>query len=845
LSYTEHNGQHITIRYKTIIEEKTAGKLNVEQYEISSITLGIPVPETGEIPAEEATLAANSNFTAGPVNWIEPPAAVFVAHTQYAATVTLTVKSNDYKFGNSVNINIAGCETATAESNNGSLLEIKCIFPQTGAATLTDIEITTPPEDLKLIYTSGELLDLSNLEATLKYNDGSEESATFEDFTISPANGAKLLRANDGNTVQISKGDVTKTVGILTVNPIIIENAFVSMKNPVAGSSSSTVVPEPPPGSNFTASIEDWLPALVNNTFAELQTYSVTVTLKANEEYAFAPHATATLAFLHTFPATKAMPKVVAIELVEEPTNLTYTHGENLNLNGLAVTLIYDNDGDPKQVAYADFSVNNLTVTPDNNTLLNYSTHNGMPIVVSYSSSGAAVDPIEVGTIDVKEKAILSANLEIPLPLVGEIPRTTVRGANFTGTISWQPNHGVFMANETYDITITLTANNNYTFEQGEEKLRTATVNGRVAEIQNLNGKTATILYFSLAVGNAQITNAAITLTAPQAGAVPSTKANGEGRFTIGDVSWAPADIVFRPNKQYTATIELTSAEYSDFMETITATINGKAATIVSNNGKTLKIQYKFLTISGEMQVVVVNDFVLMPENRQFKYYSPCGESHANINIPQETANVSINKTPGNSYTANLEFGNNDFPINITMPGEATQDYMLTINRPINDIIKMRWGTTLTVINNKTYHDYDFTSYKWYRNGREVGTGQSWYAGTNKQIYPQDKFYVEATTQDDNIIRSCEASFTVANPEYGISLKNNSANHIEIELVAPEAFQIEEILIYNFSGNLVAKPKENPMDIKSISNGLYFVIAKAKGESGDVYRYSTKMAVKK
>jgi hypothetical protein len=572
LSHTEHNDQHITIRYKTIIAEKTIGKLTVEQYEMSNITLAIPAPKTGESPAEEVTPAANSNFTAGPVNWISPPA-VFIANTQYAATVALTVKSNDYKFGDDVKINIAGCEIATAESNNGSVLEIKCVFLKTGAATLTDIEITTPPEDLRLIYTSGEFLDLSNLEAMLKYNDGSEKSATFEDFTISPANGAKLLVANNEKPVQISIGNVTTTAGILTVNPIIIESASVSMENPVAGYPSSTVIAEPSIGSNFTASIGEWSPALTNDRFAEMQSYSITVTLKANTEYAFASSARAeaneieieeptvsrdgsTLAFTYTFPATEIIPKIVATELV------------------------------------------------------------------------------------------------------------------------------------------------------------------------------------------------------------------------------------------------------------------------------------------------VVNDSLLTPNDRQFKYYSACGEDDANISVLQEAAFVSINEMPGNSHIAKLEAGNNEFSINITLPGKEMQDYMLTINKPINDIIKMRWGNTLTVINNEKYHNYNFTSYKWYRNGREVGTGQSWSAGPNgEQIHPQDRFYVEATTRDGNIIRSCEAYFAAANSEYGISLKRGSANHFEIELVVPEASQIEEVLIYNFSGNLVSKTKDNLIDIKNISSGLYFVIAKAKGESGAVYKYSTKLVV--
>ena len=53
----------------------------------------------------------------------------------------------------------------------------------------------------------------------------------------------------------------------------------------------------------------------------------------------------------------------------EQPTNLTYTEGEKLNLAGLEVTLT-DNQGLTKDVAFKDFGTNGITAAPANETEL-------------------------------------------------------------------------------------------------------------------------------------------------------------------------------------------------------------------------------------------------------------------------------------------------------------------------------------------------------------------------------------------------------------------------------------------------------------------------------------------
>jgi hypothetical protein len=93
----------------------------------------------------------------------------------------------------------------------------------------------------------------------------------------------------------------------------------------------------------------------------------------------------------------------------------------------------------------------------------------------------------------------------------------------------------------------------------------------------------------------------------------------------------------------------------------------------------------------------------------------------------------------------------------------------------------------------------------------------------------------------------------VAQQGYGILLKNNSANaNVGIEVLTPEASEVE-IAVYDIAGKQVFKQKGNyaihwnltDAMQKRVSNGLYFVVAKAKGESGKLYSYSAKLVVKR
>lgn len=73
---------------------------------------------------------------------------------------------------------------------------------------LESIAITDPPA--KTTYTVGETLDLTGLEVTAKYSDGSEKAVT--EYVTTPAGGSPLDTAGTISvTVSYTEGDITKT----------------------------------------------------------------------------------------------------------------------------------------------------------------------------------------------------------------------------------------------------------------------------------------------------------------------------------------------------------------------------------------------------------------------------------------------------------------------------------------------------------------------------------------------------------------------------------------------------------------------------------------------------------
>ncbi|MCL2442945.1 MAG: hypothetical protein FWD13_05695 [Treponema sp.] len=242
--------------------------------------------------------------------------------------------------------------------------------------------------------------------------------------------------------------------------------------------------------------------------------YTVTITLKALNDYAFAPVHYLTvptinnivilvegltespdqteLTLVLTFSATLDR-AVEDIEIKTQPA-LVYTHGMELNLAGLVVTLIYD-VGEPDDFEYEDFGTS-FTTSLKHGLVLDHSTHDGQAISVTFNNRITK----EIGLLTVTPMTITNVDLLVTAPQTGLPPSNTATIAppgevNFSvAGVTWTPSHNPFQGNTTYKVMITVEADEHYVFTEDEGQIP-ATINTFEAYTESYSGNTAVISY--------------------------------------------------------------------------------------------------------------------------------------------------------------------------------------------------------------------------------------------------------------------------------------------------------------------------------------------------------------
>ena len=141
-------------------------------------------------------------------------------------------------------------------------------------------------------------------------------------------------------------------------------------------------------------------------------------------------------------------------------------------------------------------------------------------------------------------------------PVVGATPIRTITAANqYTGTVTWSPNHAIFSPGTQYTATIRLTARQGFTFNGVWANF--FTVAGAESTSNPANSGVITAVFpmtDTLPVSIPTIQG----LPAPVVGATPVRAITATNQYT-GTVTWSPNHAVFRPDTQYTATITLTA----------------------------------------------------------------------------------------------------------------------------------------------------------------------------------------------------------------------------------------------------------------------------------------------
>ncbi|NLK53167.1 MAG: hypothetical protein GX295_12115 [Syntrophomonadaceae bacterium] len=518
----------------------------INQYITADITAagvtGIVAPAAGAAPIAAGSLTAgNASYTVTGLTWQNSdgsPAALtaggkFKAGSTYQAVIELTAAAG-YKFQAltpTVDAGTAGAGTINTDAE-GNRLTFTVNFDPTTAFEVTGIAVKTQPT--RLTYTAGETLDLTELVVTLTYNDGTTADVVLADFgansiAANPANGTVMVVAtHNGQSITLTCNTHTVATNTLAVNPAdttadttadITVAGVTGVAAPAAGAAPIAAGSLTAGNASYTVTSLTWQnsdgsPATLTagGKFKAGSTYQAVIELTAAAGYKFqalTPTVDAgtagagtidtdaegnKLTFTVTFNATEAQ-LVTAIAVKTQPTKLTYTAGETLDLAGLEVTLTYD-DGSTADIAYGQFGANGITANPDQGTTMEAETHNGQVIILTYNTYTATtgnltvnatptyaitlsetgthtltaqmvgympVAPITVtvtriGTGNITNLAATLSGTDADDFTLGALDATTLDGTTTFATFTVKPNDA--LAPGTYTTTVTVTADN-------------------------------------------------------------------------------------------------------------------------------------------------------------------------------------------------------------------------------------------------------------------------------------------------------------------------------------------------------------------------------------------------
>ena len=338
----------------------------------------------------------------------------------------IVVPYEKFKYYN-IRTNIADKTELVRTEHNEQTIKIKLesLNTETNKLTVNErkfdpnnvVKIKVKTQPVKLAYTEGDKLNLAGLEVILIDKFGKEKEvalANFDDYkiTTNPENGAKLTLDNNATAITVKKGDASAVTSTISVAEKAFDPDHVT----------KIEVKEQPKNLEYTegqnldltgleVTLTDDFGKTKDVKFVDFAQYDITAEPKNGTALTVADHdgEPVTLKKGHLKPAKTNNLTVNArvfdpqniesIVVTKEPKKLTYTEEEELELDGLVVTL-RDNQGTTKEVPFADFEANGLVATPANGTKLTVADHNGKPVKITKDN----LKPAETKALTVNSK---------------------------------------------------------------------------------------------------------------------------------------------------------------------------------------------------------------------------------------------------------------------------------------------------------------------------------------------------------------------------------------------------------------------------------------------------------
>ena len=451
--------------------------------------------------------------------------------------ITVTYQGKTAKFSvNVIDPSKPTVATPTASPSGGAV------------AAGTTITLSTTPADAEIWYTTDGSVPAKNGAGSTKYTAA---------FAITPPVTVKAAAFKDG----MNDSDVLEAV--YTLMPIT--NAGIDITAPVYGETPATAIDGE--AEHFTAGTVTWSPT--DNPFKPGTEYTATITLTAKSDYTFTASTTATVngqtatisnntgttvTLTYKFPATDTK-KVTNMVIKTPPANLTYTHGDTLDLSGMEVTLTYE-DETTEDVTAANFAAKGITASPSAGDKLVHSTHNGHPVTITCGSLTKTTGNLIVNAINISALTIEPAS----------IAAVTYTGSAFTPALTVKYGETTLTPTTDYTVsytnntnagtaTITVTCVGNYT--------GTKTINFTINKANPASWPTATAITYGEALSTSTLTG---------------------GDTAAGTFTWqTPTTVPPVTNSGYTVIFNPTNTtNYNVVTRTINITVNKANPTVTA-----------------------------------------------------------------------------------------------------------------------------------------------------------------------------------------------------------------------------------------------------------------------
>jgi len=382
------------------------------------------------------------------------------------------------------------------------------------------------------------------------------------------------------------------------------------------------------------------------------------------------------------FDVTVTAP-ISGISIKTQPTNLSYTHGDALDLDGLVVTLQYEDETiEDEDIEFADFGTI-ISAVPADGAILNHTGHNGQPVTVHCGSETADTNNL---TVDKKALTVAEAVHTKPYDGTTSASGVTVTLGGIVGSEDVSPD----TVTAEYTAAVAGTTNINIT--------------GITLTGEDAGNYTITLPASSITVTGGGITKATPTVTWPTAAAITygSALSTSElsGGVGAGTFAWTNgATIPTVTNSGYDVTFTPTdTANYNPANSMVSIAVNQKALTVT---GASHTKPYDTTTTANGVTVtlggIVSGDDV--SADTVAAEYTAAAALTTTVNI----TGVTLTGTYADNYTVTLPANN------ITVAGITKADPAVI------------WPTAATIFNNQTLANAVFTG----------GSGAGTFAYTN------------------------------------------------------------------------------------------------------------------